>query len=125
MQKNDTQKQLAKALEAYYKETFGKEFIKASNAAGKANFNIYFGPGYHRLSEKQYFLSLDRVKAFVNSHLSDCYVDLDCDFVSFSEPEGYTDEETGEYIEPYTENTYHLTGKECARMLFGECASYL
>lgn len=120
------EKQVRESLHKYFIQEYGREYLKAQKAGIGASWNIYTGPGYHRLSEKQYFAQLNRVREFRDSRIpSVLYVDLDCDYVSSSAPEGYEDEETGEYIEPYVENTYQLTKRDITKCLFGECASYL
>ena len=57
--------------------------------------------------------------------LGDLWVDTDSDSISDSEPEGYTDDDTGEFVEPYLDSTYHFTRKEALHATFLELAEYL
>lgn len=119
----DTMNRIKAVLNNQYANNLA--FKKAIRAANGANCNIYVGPESNYRSDKRYFAQLNRVRRFIDDYLHDCYVDLDCDYISEKEPEGELDAETGEYIEPYTENTYFVSASEVAEILFGECSKYL
>ncbi len=54
------------------------------------------------------------------------YFDADCDYISETLPEGEEDPETGEYVEPFLEETYEVSRKEILRAIFGrELAQYV
>jgi hypothetical protein len=121
---NNTQKQLVTELDKYFKDKYGNTYKKAQRAASSANWNIYFGPDSTAHGDKRYFAQLNRVKRFKDG-ISALWVDLDCGFVSDSEPQGYEDLVTGEYFEPYLDMTYELSPKEIAKLIFGTCADYI
>lgn len=53
------------------------------------------------------------------------WFDADCGSIGDREPEGYRDEETGEWFEPFTEDTYRVESREIRRLMFGELGEYL
>ena len=127
--RTNTEKHLEKVLETYLLELDAKTYKKAQHAACIASSEIHFGPGAFsccdsRLIEKRYFASLNRVERFIESYLQDFYIDLDCDCLMTTEPEGYEDE-NGDWQEPFLENTYKVSRKECAKLIFGVCANYI
>ena len=77
--------------------------------ANIATMDLYFGPysaenlddDEERELYKSFHYALDEIKAWSNDLPGTLYVDLDCESASDSEPEGYTDDDTGEWIEPY------------------------
>lgn len=117
-------KQLRHALTEHFKQECNREFERAHKAASIASWELYFGPACTRRAEKRYFAALNRLEHFVEEYLSEFYIDLDCDYVSTSEPEGYTNDD-GQWEEPFTENTWHLTRKEASKLLFGVCSEYI
>jgi hypothetical protein len=56
---------------------------------------------------------------------STVFYDAAIGIVSDKEPEPFIDDETGETIEPYTEETYRLESRDVLKALFGELAEYL
>ncbi len=57
------------------------------------------------------------------SELGELWVEGDC--VMTSEPQGWLDEETGEYIDPCLEFTYHFSRSEALACALDEVAEYL
>lgn len=53
------------------------------------------------------------------------WLDMDCDHVSESEPEGWTDEETGEWQEQAWESWMHFDARSIKREVFGVLAEYV
>jgi len=62
----------------------------------------------------------DALRDFIDDLPGTLYVDCDCGQAYESEPEAYVDDETGEYVEPYLDNTYRLERREIIEALFGE-----
>ena len=46
------------------------------------------------------------------------WYDNDCGHVGTSEPEGFIDEDTGDWIEPYTDETYRIEWREILAAIF-------
>jgi len=121
---NNKEKQLSDALHKHFQAEFGREYLRAQKAAINLSWEIHMGSDCNIRAEKRYFARLNRLKNFIDEHLSDFYIDLDCDYISTSEPEPWIDED-GEFQEPYLENTYHVTRKEASKLLFGIAAEYI
>lgn len=126
--KTDTTKKIEKLVTEAYPMP---EHIQ--RIANIATMDLYFGPysadnlddDEERDLYKSFSQALDEIKTWANDLPATLYVDLDYDSVSESEPEGYTDD-SGEYIEPYLENTWKLEGKDILKALFNaELVSYL
>lgn len=93
-----------------------------------ANADLHFGPVHNGLDESELALWEGFEKATIEisaalHDLSDLWVEGDN--VAPSEPEGYTDEETGEWVAPFLEDTYHFEYRDVLRATFGELADYL
>jgi hypothetical protein len=59
-----------------------------------------------------------------SSELSTLYYEIDSDFLSENEPEGFEDEESGDWVEP--EPYYTIDRKDIVRAVFGkDLAEYL
>jgi hypothetical protein len=63
--------------------------------------------------------AVDELCAWWRDQPREVWLDMDCDHVSESEPEGWTDEETGEFIEPAWECWMHFDTCAVKRALFG------
>lgn len=119
--REDLETKLAAAFKPHYPIPENIRRLAALTA-----YSLYFGPlepGYPEDPDfyyPGYCKALDTVKEWIEHNLpSEVWINLDCDYVSTSEPEGYYDDETGEYIEPYLENTYHLDNwRDIAKLLF-------
>ncbi len=71
------------------------------------------------------FVEASRIVADAVRDVGDLWVDVDWDCVMTREPEGFNDEETGEYVEPFWESIYQYSRKDVLRAAFGEVADYL
>ncbi len=123
------EKKLENILRAHY--AIPEDMQRRANIA---TLDLHFGPyTADHLEPDEVALypsfsdAIDTLKTWLDSAIdSELWIDLDCDYVGTSEPEGYQDEETGEYIEPYTENTWHLERRDILNALFNkELVSYL
>lgn len=103
-----------------------------------ATYDLYFGPivstdadiddllATEGTEYRGFEWACEQLRSTYEALPSELYVDDECDFVSEKEPEGYLDEETGEWIEPYLESTYLLTARDIREMVFGkELSQYL
>jgi hypothetical protein len=95
--------------------------------ANIATLDLYFGPYTtanldDEWERKNYTFqtALESIRNWADTNLQDCWIDVDCGAVMDREPEGYLDEETGEYVEPYLDQTYYLTAKELLAFLFNK-----
>lgn len=61
----------------------------------------------------------DALRAFIDDLPSDLWVDTMSDCVLTSEPEGWEDDETGEWVEPEWSDYAHADGRDIVRALFG------
>ena len=87
----------------------------------KANYDLYFGP----MPEDEEYPGFSSALHLINEHLeiSDVYID-ESGYVMECEPEGWIDEESGEYIEPM--DYYLIEAKDILVKVVGkELHSYL
>ena len=95
----------------------------------QATYDLYYGPwGVEEIDGYIYpgFASAcDQISDAVDE-VSDLYIDIQSGEAFEHEPEPWTDEETGEVVEPYYEDWYHLDRKEVLKYLVGkELATYI
>ena len=62
----------------------------------------------------------DALRDFIDELPSEGFVEGSCVSFSTKEPEGFMDEETGEYIEPWCDDVYRVLKKEIVEALFGK-----
>lgn len=62
----------------------------------------------------------ETLRTFIESLPSELWYDDDCECLMDSEPEGEQDEETGEWIEPYMDQTYYVGKEDIVQALFGK-----
>lgn len=121
-----------KIVEKYFKDKMPKDIRQL---LAMTHYDLNFGPSHGYVDgidtandcEVQwpgFESACEALKGWCNEMLpSEVWVDTDCDYVSVYEPQG--EDIDGEYQEPFTENTYHLTSKEIKRAVFGELGEYL
>lgn len=106
---------------------------RVARLARMANLDLYFGPlgdeqmddQWERDNYKGFSEALEEVSAWVEANVKDLWVDIGCECVMDSEPEAYQDDD-GEWVKPYLEETWHVTAKESLKYLFGrELSQYL
>jgi hypothetical protein len=75
-----------------------------------ATRDLYFGPNVQDEDYPGFATAIKHVKTWAQNNIpSTLWVDMDCEQCLESEPDyGFEDEETGEFVEYYMENTYHL-----------------
>lgn len=61
----------------------------------------------------------DALRDFIDNLPADLWFDTCAECVSDCEPEGWQDEETGEYIEPEWSDYVHLEGRDVVAAIFG------
>lgn len=96
-----------------------------------ARFDLYYGPlevGFRDEGDPNepypgFSEACDRISRCLEDIIEDVWVDMDCEDVSTSEPEGFYDGD--EWIEPFLENVYHFDRGDVKRAYLGELASYL
>ena len=70
--------------------------------------------------------AIEVISEWWSENASTVYYDRDVEDVLESEPEGYEDEETGEYVEPDLSNVVRYDGQDLRALLFGnELAKYV
>lgn len=60
------------------------------------------------------------LRAFIDDLPSELWVDEQCGATMDSEPEGYEDDETGEYVEPDLSDYYRLESRDIVECLLGK-----
>lgn len=73
-------------------------------------FGVSRWPGYSK--------AIDEISDWASDHVSELWVDTGAGFVMDSEPEGFTDEDTGEYVEPFWEEIAHFDRRDVMRAVF-------
>lgn len=117
-----------KALKAAIRERFpvGKGIQRLINLC---NFDLYFGPIGPYCDDGRRWPGFSKALEIIARHVDDVgptYWESGCDYLSDHEPEGYTDEETGEYIPPYLDDTYQISRTHALEILLGkELVKYL
>ena len=127
-----------KVVEKYFKAKMPKDIAQL---VAMAHWDLNFGPAHGYVDGEStandstiewpgFELACEHIKNWVHDELpSEVWVDMDCDDVSEYAPEGYwehaDDQEEKVWVEPNTENTYHLDRKEIKRAVFGELAEYI
>ena len=95
--------------------------------AGAAHWDLMYGP--HSRADFRaegirwpgYMQACERIQDWIDSKMPrDLWLDTQSDDVQASEPEGWTDEETGEYVEPFLEDFVHFDAHAITRVVFGE-----
>ena len=96
-----------------------------------ARYDLYYGPmqegedvdGY---TYPGFSKAIDQINTWLSKVMEDVWYDRQSGEVLTKKPEGYEDEETGEYVEPMWEDYYHLKARDVVRTMFGrELGSYL
>lgn len=103
-----------------------------------ATYDLYFGPIIRNDADIDDLLATegteyhgfewacDQLRATYEALPRELFVNIDCGYASESEPEGYENEETGEWEEPHLESTYSLKAKDIREIVFGkELSQYL
>ena len=124
MSYENNKKKIRKLVSEHFEKDIPERIRRLSNIA---SYDLYFGPfppdkefegdfdwpGFEK--------AIDEIKPWIESNIpSDLWVDIDCDYIMEKEPDGYLDDETGEYIEPFLEY-YHLDSfKEIASYIFNK-----
>ena len=118
---NTTENKLKELIRAYFKMPEHVERLR-----NLANLDLYFGPlndsqlddEWERQHYKGFSEALGTIQEWIDANVTDLWVDVDCDCVMTSEPEGYEDE--GEWVEPYLETTYHVDMRTVKKYLLGK-----
>lgn len=85
-----------------------------------AQWDLMFGP-FDRFDRSTYgeargypgyVAACDAIEDAISGLPSELFVDLDCDAVMDREPEGWTDDETGEWVEPELENVFRVNTRD-------------
>lgn len=121
------QDEYEKTVKTYYIEKMSE---RERACAWFANFDLYFGPNTQaddgENSDLTFEKAVDELCKWWRNQPHDVWLDMDCDHVSESEPEGWTDEETGEWQEPALECWRHFDERAVKRALFGsELAGFI
>jgi hypothetical protein len=122
------QDEYEKTVKAYYTEKMSE---RERACAWFANLDLYFGPNSRPdegdiNADLTFSKAVDELCAWWRDQPREVWLDMDCDHVSESEPEGWTDEETGEFIEPAWECWMHFDTRAVKRALFGsELAGFI
>ena len=110
-----------KIVEEWAREQLDRDTLKLIT---QATYDLYSGPhserGYPGF-KKAVRLIADDLRALA----SRVWVDTPAGFVQETEPEGWEDEETGEWIEPYWEDYVEYDRSDIERVVLGELASYV
>ena len=95
--------------------------------ATAAHWDLMFGP--HSRADFRaegirwpgYGEACARLQDWIDSKMPrDLWLDTQADDVLTSEPDGWTDDETGEYVEPFLEDFVHYEAREIKRVVFGD-----
>ena len=92
----------------------------------RANYDLYAGPVCDDPEYPGFCAATDEMAKWFAQQPQQVWVDTDCGEVLDREPEGYEDEETGEWVDPDWEFFTYFDVKDVKRVLFGrELASYI
>jgi hypothetical protein len=122
MSYRDTQeKKWNKAIALKYFDTLPERIRRLINTA---TFDLYYGPIDENPDGDDFrypgfSLAVDEIVKHLDLP-SVLYWEGDCEELLESCPEGYTEEETGEYVEPYLENTFELDAKTIKQAVLGK-----
>jgi 5-methylthioribose kinase len=96
-----------------------------------ARLNLFYGPlGSAYLTENDlpdlsFSEAVEKVADWWREQDHEVWVDTQCDEVLTKCPEGYTDDETGEFVEVCWEDYIVFDGRELKRAVFGDLAHEL
>lgn len=131
---SNTEKAINKAVNEYWKPKLGERGKRLINWL---NSDLYYGPYAAGTTDEEdnpdatypgFTSAIDELRDIIDAAggFQDMWYDNDSGQLMESEPEGYTDEETGEFIEPFLEETYLLEGRDVAKYVLGkELVSYV
>jgi hypothetical protein len=130
-------KTIDKALDKWAKKELAKLPRKIRRLINQADFDLWYGP----CQDKSWpgFITATKLihAAIENIHCSDVWIDLQCEEIMTSEPQGFWDEnpdhdpndadsEKQVWVEPCWDDVYHVETFEVKRAMFGkELAHYL
>ena len=113
-----------KAVKKHYWDKMPKR-IKELTGAAKMDLN--FGPHSKQdfkeegVSWPGYEKATQKIEEWADANIpSEIWYNDGADDISESEPQGWEDEETGEWHEPFLEETYHLEHRDIMRAVFGD-----
>lgn len=130
----NTEKAINKAVNEYWEPKLGE---RGNRLINWLNADLYHGPYAAGTTDEEdnpnatypgFTSAIDELREIIDNAggFQDMYYDNDTGGLSDKEPEAFEDEETGEMIEPYIEETYHLEGRDVARYVLGkELVSYV
>lgn len=129
-----TEKAIRDAVNAYWEPKLGD---RGNRLINWLNADLYHGPYAAGTTDEEdnpnatypgFTAAIDELREIIDNAggFQDMYYDNDTGELTDKEPEAFEDEETGEMIEPYLEETYHLEGRDVARDVLGkELVSYV
>ncbi len=130
----NTEKAINKAVNEYWEPKLGERGKRLINWL---NADLYHGPYAAGTTDEEdnpdatypgFTAAIDEVREIIDNAggFQDMYYDNDSGALMEDEPGAFEDEETGEMIEPYLEETYHLESSDVARYVLGkELVSYV
>lgn len=82
--------------------------------------SLYYGPGGDDPDAPGYTTAIDTIRDWIDSEMPrTLYYEDWSGFVSENEPEGFEDEETGEWVEPEWSDYRQYDTREIKRIVFG------
>lgn len=130
----NTEKAINKAVNEYWEPKLGERGKRLINWL---NSDLYHGPYAAGTTDEEgnpdatypgFTSGIDEIRDIIDNAggFQDMWYDNDSGELMEKEPEAYEDEETGEMIEPFLEETYLLEGRDVARYVLGkELVSYV
>jgi hypothetical protein len=107
---------------AKYVNSLMPENVKRAKAA--AMHSLYYGPGGDDPDAPGYVTAIDTLRDWIDSDMPrTLWYDVQSGYVEESEPEGFEDEETGEWIEPEWSDYYKYESHDIKRIVFGALVS--
>jgi hypothetical protein len=90
-----------------------------------AHADLHFGPAHNDLSEEDcegltFESATTTLRMWFREQPHQIWLDTQCEEVCDKEPEGYDDEETGEYVGPSWEDFYVYEYADIKRIVFGK-----
>lgn len=130
----NTEKAINKAVNEYWEPKLGE---RGKRLVNWLNSDLYHGPYPAGTTDEEdnpdatypgFTAAIDELREIIDNAggFQDMYYDNEFGSLMENEPEAYEDEETGEMVEPYLEETYHLESRDVARYVLGkELVSYV
>lgn len=117
-----------KAIASHFRESWGNEIEKAHTFA---LHDLLYGPLDADTKESEgypedwnFSVCVDILREWANAYVHEAWLDVHCDCVLYSEPEGFIDED-GTPHEPFWEDFVYYDIRAVKRAVFGEVAEYV